>query len=149
LNWTRDYTVPLRDLQSELDRFVDRLVHGGINTAPLDGQDWAPPIDLFDESDRYVLIAEVPGMAAAEIDVSILDQAVILTGVRPPLQKSGQISRSIRSERRFGRFRRRVDLPDAVDETRITATCAAGVLTVSLPKQEVPQGKKVTVESIE
>jgi len=145
----REGPINLRDLQNEFDRMVDRLYHGGINTAPLDGQDWAPPIDLFDESDRYVVTAEVPGMSPDDMNVAVVERTVTITGVKAPAATGGADRRSLRNERRFGKFRRTVELPEAVDDLRVQASFAHGVLTVSLPKQEVRQGRKVPIDSAE
>lgn len=146
--WNFNRDTVFRDLQSELDRVVDRFWHGGINTAPLDGQDWAPSLELVDEIDRYVLTAEVPGIPADEIDVSVVERMVTLSGAKP-VAKRPDGHRCVRTERRYGAFRRTIDLPEPVDETRVEATCANGVLSVSLPKQNVNRGRKVHVEVTE
>jgi len=146
--WNFNREAMFRDLQNEFDRVVDRLWHGGINTPPLDGQDWAPILELVDESDRFVITAEVPGITADEIDLSVAEKSVTLSGTKPAVQRPAE-HRCVRSERRFGTFRRTIDLPEPVDDTRVEATCAHGVLTVSLPKQHVQQGRKVHVETTE
>lgn len=146
---TREGTINLRDLQGEFDRLVDRLWHGGINTAPLDGQDWAPALEIVDESDRFVITAEVPGLTADKIDVAVVDSAVKLSGTKAPATTSSEGRRTLRTERRFGSFLRTVELPEPVDETRVQASCAHGVLSVSLPKKVIVQGRKIPVEPAE
>ncbi|MCK6485513.1 MAG: Hsp20/alpha crystallin family protein [Phycisphaerae bacterium] len=143
----RDGTISLRELQGEFDRLVDRLWHGGISTAPLDGQDWGPPIDVCDESDRYVLQVELPGLTNEDLEVAVLDRTATVSGVKPSPRKPGEGTKCLRSERRFGKFKRTIELPEPVDETRVHAAFANGLLTVSLPKKVVVQGRKVPVES--
>ena len=145
----RENMINVRDLQGEFDRLVDRLYHGGLNTAPLDGQDWAPPVDVMDESDRFVLSAEVPGLSPADVDVSVVGRSVTISGNKPSPRKPGDEQRALRAERRYGKFKRTIELSEAVDETRVHAACAHGILTVSLPKQVVVQGRRVPVEPAE
>lgn len=145
----RDGTISLRELQGEFDRLVDRLWHGGISTAPLDGQDWAPPIDVCDESDRYVLQVELPGLTSEDLEVAVLECSATVSGVKPSPRKPGEGAKCLRSERRYGKFKRTVELPEPVDETRVHAAFTNGLLTVSLPKKVVVQGRKVPVESAE
>ena len=64
-----DMRVSVSDLQDEFNNVFNRLWHGGVTTGPLDGQDWAPRIDLIDEPDQFVVRAEVPGISAGRIDV--------------------------------------------------------------------------------
>ena len=47
--------------------------HSGISTAPLDGQDWAPTIDVVEDHENYYVQAEIPGLSAEDVDVSILE----------------------------------------------------------------------------
>ncbi|MCK6456428.1 MAG: Hsp20/alpha crystallin family protein [Phycisphaerae bacterium] len=145
--FSRDRALSLRDLQNEFDQILERLWHGGLSTPPLDGQDWAPHVDVVDEPLRYVVRVEVPGLTGRDVEVSMLERVLTIKGVKPATRKPGEDRRYLRAECRFGSFQRRIDLPDAVDVERITAQCANGVLEVEIPKKSgaAPRTVKVAV----
>jgi HSP20 family protein len=142
----RGIPLSVQDLRDEFDRLVDRVWHVGLNTAPLDGQDWAPAMDIVEEADRYRIRVEVPGLAAEDVQVSILDGALTVKGTKRPVAPAGDEHRYLRKECRFGGFCRRYELPGAVDEDNVTASCKNGVLEMSIPKKPEAQGRAVKVE---
>lgn len=145
----REGHFSLRDLQSEFDRMMDRLWHGSLSTPPLDGQDWAPPIDVTEEADRFVARLEVPGLTSDAVDVSVLDRVVTIHGTKPAPPKLAEGQRSVAAECRYGSFRREIQLPVPVAADRVVATCRHGVLEIVLPKQESARGRPVKVETCE
>lgn len=137
----------LQDLRDEFDRMLDRVWHGGLSTAPLDGQDWAPRLDVIDDGPNYHVRLEVPGLSAADVDVSILEKSLTIKGNKPCTAKPEQPPRYLRRECRYGRFCRRYELPAAVDAENVKAACRDGVLEVIIPKSPEAQGRPVKVES--
>ena len=126
----------IEGLQSELSSLVERWWHCGVNTGPLDGQDWAPATELVEEPGCYRVTMEVPGVPAASIDVTAVGTTLQVMGDKPAPVVSDQASsrKTIHGERRYGGFKRLVNLPGAVRVDSITASLADGVLTVTLPK---------------
>lgn len=139
-------SLSLRDLQEEINGLFDRLWHGGIRTGPFDGQEWAPPVDVLDESERFVVRAEVPGLVAADFDVSVSGNVLTIKGNKPSDRREEQQEQYVRAERPFGAFNRSITLPVAVNADGVRATCSKGVLEVSLPKSEEARPKSVRVE---
>ena len=117
---------PIRDLLALQER-MERL--SGAETAG-----WTPPVDLYETSDAYVVTAELPGLARADIDIRFHDGQLTLQGTRR--KPDVPCERYHRVERGHGTFFRRFALPGTVDAEGISADFKDGVLTVMVPKAE-------------
>jgi HSP20 family protein len=137
----------LQDVRNEFDRLLDRVWHVGLNTAPLDGQDWAPAMDVVDEGDAYRLRLEVPGMTGDQIEVSLAENVMTFRGCKPGQTKPAEGQRQLRGECRFGSFSRRYEFPMPVREDAVAAVCKQGVLEVRVPKAAETKGRTVKVTS--
>ncbi|HUN81674.1 MAG TPA: Hsp20/alpha crystallin family protein [Phycisphaerae bacterium] len=137
----------LQDVRDEFDRLLDRVWHVGLNTAPLDGQDWAPAMDIVDEGSSYRIRMEVAGIAADQIDVSVLENSLVVRGYKPVPPKPAEGQRKLRGECRYGNFCRRFEFPMPVSEDAIAASCKNGVLEVSVPKKSEAKGRSVKVQA--
>ena len=133
--------LSIEGLQSELSSLIDRWWHCGVSTGPLDGQDWAPAVELRDEPDAYRIQIEVPGIDRSSIELTAQGSSLLVCGekVQPPVATSDagpddQAGRIVHSERRYGTFKRAISVPGPVDVDSISATLADGVLSVTLPK---------------
>ena len=128
--------VSIEGLQSDLSNLVERWWHCGVNTGPLDGQDWAPPVELAEEADCYRLTLELPGVTRSSIDVTAVGTTLQIIGDKLSAggADSASTAKTIYSERRYGGFKRLVNLPGPVRINDITAVLTDGVLAVTLPK---------------
>ena len=108
--------------------------------------DWVPAVDIIEEKDRFLLRADVPGVAADDIDVSMDAGVLNLSGERRTEVKSEQ-SGVQRIERATGRFFRRFTLPETADADGITAKYENGILEVSIPKMPEIQARRISVEA--
>lgn len=108
--------------------------------------DWTPPVDIVEFRDRIVVRADVPGVDPADIDVSLDDGTLAVSGKR---QRDADTDAEglCRYERSSGRFFRRFTLPEAVDVDGITARCDNGTLQVVIPKQPEAQARRISVEA--
>jgi len=138
---------PLQNIRHEFDQLLDRVWHGGINTPPLDGQDWAPCIDAVDDGERYVVRIEVAGLSAEDVEVSVLGSTLMITGCKPRPAKKGEGSRVLRGECRFGSFSRKLELPSAVQDDAVSASCRNGVLELVVPKKAEARGRTIRVNA--
>ena len=134
--FTKARQFSISDLQDEMNRMFDRMWHQGINTGPLDGQEWAPPVDVIDHPDQFVLTAEVAGLGVENIAVSFEQGELIIKGHKPVSPKTLEGAEFLARERRGGNFCRRITLPCAVNHDAISATCRDGLLEIVLPKKE-------------
>jgi len=105
---------------------------------------WSPALDVFDDKDALVVKVELPGLKKEEINISLHDGVLTVSGERKreTEKKEGE---SFRSERYFGKFQRSVTLPTAVDSSKVSAAYKDGVLTVELPKAEEAKPKQIAV----
>ncbi|MDJ0904762.1 MAG: Hsp20/alpha crystallin family protein [Woeseiaceae bacterium] len=108
--------------------------------------DWAPAVDIVEEKDRFILRADVPGVAREDIDVSMEDGILTISGERHT-EKHEDAEGVKRFERVSGKFYRRFTLPETADAEGIAARNANGILEVSIPKQPEVQPRRITVEA--
>ena len=107
---------------------------------------WAPTVDLYEDKDNLLVRAELPGMRKEDIDISLHQGSLIISGERKVESTDGEGDNS-RSERFFGRFQRALELPKPVDPNKVTASYKDGILTVRLPKTEESKPKQITVKA--
>jgi HSP20 family protein len=123
----------LANLQDELERLFESS-----------SRTWAPALDVREDKESYTIRVELPGMKREEIEVSIQDDALLISGERKAEEvKEG--SEVHRQERFYGKFSRVLTLPTAVDGTKVKAAYKDGVLTVTLPKAEEAKPKQIAV----
>jgi len=131
-----------------LHRDLDRLV-GGRNAAASDQSpvaDWTPAVDIIEERDRFVLRADVPGVSPDDIDVSMDNGILSVSGQRHPVAAAEDTGMQ-RLERATGRFLRRFTLPETVDAEQVAARCSNGILEVTIPKAPEIKARRITVEA--
>lgn len=114
------------------------------DTSRVEGSDWTPTVDIKEEDDRFVLHADIPGVSADDIEVSMEKGVLTVKGERK--HESTESSEGYkRLERSHGVFIRRFALPDSVDAESIGASSKDGVLEVVLPKQQPQQPRRIDV----
>src|SRR5260370_28488811 len=102
---------------------------------------WSPALDLYQNSDNVIARVELPGMRKEDIEISLQDGMLTISGER----KSAEGEKAERTERYVGKFRRSISLPTQVDANKVTATYRDGILTVTLPKAEEAKPKQIQV----
>ncbi len=108
--------------------------------------DWVPAVDIIEEKECFVVRADVPGVDAADIEVSMDDGVLSVSGERRT-EPHDDIDGMRRFERASGRFHRRFTLPETADAEGITAKSANGILEVTIPKLPEVQARRITVEA--
>jgi len=133
----------LSSLRDELDRlFESPWIELARTSQLLSG--WTPALDVHEDKDNFVVQAELPGMKREEIDVSLHDGALSLSGERKT-EKKYEEAEVYRTERFFGKFQRTVTLPAPVAADKVKAQYKDGVLTITLPKIEAAKPKQIDV----
>jgi len=131
-------------LRDELDRFLENpLAELGRGSQLLSG--WNPALDVFEDKNNVIVKAELPGMKKDEIEVSLHDGALSVSGERKSEEKFRD-AEPYRSERFIGRFHRSVTLPSEVKANEVKAQYKDGILTVTLPKSEAAKPKQIEVK---
>ncbi len=126
--------------------FVDQLNRDLNNVVKCNPGRWVPAVDIIEEPDRFLLRADVPGVNPTDIDVSMDNGVLSVSGERraeEPKEDSG----AQRIERTTGRFVRRFTLPETADAEGITAKSHNGILEVAIPKLPEIQARRITVEA--
>ena len=116
---------------------------GGEDDEPHMGS-WLPAVDMFDDDDKIVIKAELPGMDKKDISVDIENRVLTLSGERN-YDNEVKEENYYRRERAYGRFKRAFNLPAEVDSDQIKADFKDGVLKVEIPKPEEQKPKQITV----
>jgi HSP20 family protein len=129
-------------LQEELERF---LRNPSFNLG-LSGQGAYPPVNIFDDHEGVVIIAELPGFDPASIKVAGQGNTLTLGGVRAR-EDEAQGRGYHRRERRFGEFSRSLQLAPGLDIAKAEARYEAGVLTLRIPKAEETKPRQITVQA--
>lgn len=107
--------------------------------------DWVPSVDIKENGEAFTITADVPGVDPRDIDVSAEDGVLTIKGERES-EKREEKEDYKRIERVYGSFYRRFTLPDSADTTNISAKSTNGVLTITIPKVEKVQPRKISVE---
>ena len=130
----------LNQLQKELERAYE----GDANESSVSTAEWAPAVDIKEEAERFVLLADIPGVKPEEINISMEDGVLTITGEKnteAETEKDGYK----RVERTYGSFYRRFTLPDTADADTISAKSNHGVLEIVIPKRETVKPKKISI----
>ncbi len=107
-----------------------------------------PSVEVQEKDDRFIVTAELPGMDENDIDVHIDDETLVIQGEKRE-EKSDEDNQGSWSERRYGKFIRRIALAPGLKTDAATAKFKKGVLTLVLPRTEATREKrkKITVQS--
>lgn len=129
---------PLRDLRVWQDR-LERLTDHRPDS-------WTPPIDVYETKDRYVVAAEVPGLARDHIDLALEDSRLTIRGQRidRPVN-AGDVVHFHQVERGHGSFARTFEFGSKIDVDAVSADLSHGVLTITLPKASRLPARKIEV----
>ena len=125
---------PLRELQAWQERLATHH-----------SEAWAPPFDVYETSDRYVITAEVPGLARDHIEISLEGVRVTVRGRRPDPPAAPEPIRFHQVERGRGPFSRTFEFAEEVDAAGVHADLSNGVLTITLPKLPNAPVRKIEV----
>jgi HSP20 family protein len=136
--------------RTELDRLFDSFFHGALKweDRPFGlASTWGPPLDV-EETDKELLVrAEIPGISADDLQLTISGQALVISGEKKETVTQRPQGGYVYQERRYGSFRREVPLPSAVDPNDVQAEYKDGVLHVRLKKSQEALPKKIPVKT--
>jgi HSP20 family protein len=141
LHWQRRWD-PFHELQREMGRLFESFDPFQSVRSPRH----YPPLNLYDAGDRYLLTAQLPGMTASDIDLSITGETLTIRGERKRSEAVNDESYR-RQERPMGRWARTITLPDRVDSGQVAASFSAGLLTVNIPKAESAKPRHIAVSA--
>ena len=137
--------------QDPLRQLFDQLLGAGIpqgcnEDSNVVTSQWTPHVDIQEEADRFILLADIPGVEPADIEVQMDKGMLAIKGERTLETRSEGTSFS-RVERRHGVFHRRFALPDSANPEGITASGRNGVLEIVIPKRPETTPRRIQVGS--
>lgn len=132
-------------LHRQLDQAFNGTAVPSANTKP-SSVSWAPRVDIYEEPERFVVLADVPGVESKDINITAEQGVLTIRGERQSERKAAD-SGYERTERVSGTFLRRFTLPETANTESITAKQTNGVLEVSIPKQPQVQPRRIAVEA--
>lgn len=145
-------TMPsISQIRDDMNRFIDTFALRRLAPLPAmmdlaEASAWVPAVDLSETDTEFKVRAELPGMTAKEVDVSVSDDRLVISGTK---QASAETTSNgwLHRETSFGAFSRSILLPTSVDPAKVSARCEDGVLTVTLLKVPTAKTIKVPVKS--
>ena len=132
------------NLRDELNSFFELPVWSSFARTGQLFTGWSPALDLYQSNDNVIAVVELPGMRKEDIEISLHDGTVTISG-ECKRENSSDGDKAERTERYIGRFRRSIALPTRVDAGKVSATYRDGILTVTLPKAEEVKPKQIQV----
>jgi HSP20 family protein len=130
-------------LRREMDRVLERFFGEPSGVERPVGM-WTPRINVTEGKDSLAITAELPGLEAKDVEVSISGDMLTIKGEKKQEREEKDEYRHM-VERTYGAFSRMVRLPAPVDADKIKASFKNGVLTVTLPKTEAAKQKPIPV----
>jgi HSP20 family protein len=149
-SWGLSPVRRMASFRDEVDNLFN-LAFGRLTGSPAEAdrgsqflEGWFPAVDVYEDKDNLLVRAELPGMKKEDIDISLHEGFLTLSGERKAEGKQ-EDAETYRSERWLGRFHRTISLPCNVVPDKIKATYTDGILTVSLPKAEEAKPKQIPI----
>lgn len=140
---------PTSDLERDpvhrfFNRFWEDTFRSGIDAGSSASRSWNPAVDIKETEDALTLLAELPGMAKDDVDVSLEKNVLTISGERR-FEKDVEKESFHRIERSYGAFARSFTLPNNVKTDSVEASFDNGVLAIRLPKLEEAKPHKIKI----
>ena len=109
---------------------------------------WAPQVEVFERNQKFVVRVDLPGLKKEEVKIEVTHDKLTIEGERKLEEEEEEKKEEglYRTERTYGKFFRRIEIPDYVKAEQAVAAFKNGVLEVEMPVIPVPEVKKRTVE---
>ena len=135
-------------LVNRLHRQLDQVFNKPVVNEGAASVSWVPRVDIYEEPERFVVLADVPGVESKDINITAENGVLTVRGERRAAEKKATDKNGYeRIERTTGTFLRRFTLPENANTDNITAKQTNGVLEVSIPKHPQVQPRRIAVEA--
>ena len=135
-------TGPVFGLRREIDRLFEDTFGGDPRRSG-----WAPAVDIREDNKEIALEVELPGIKPRDVEVVAENGVLTIRGEKQSASTEGSEGRYHVVERSYGSFTRSFQLPTGVDEQRIEADFADGLLTVRIPKAALAQPRRIEIRN--
>jgi HSP20 family protein len=133
-------------LRNEMDRLWDDYFGPGRRALRPMEEAWLPAVDVSETGDKITVKAEIPGMEAKDIEISMVGDTLTLKGEKKAEREEKEENYHM-VERSYGSFSRTMKLPATVEADKVEATYKNGVLTIVLPKKEEVKPKAIEIKA--
>jgi len=134
-------TAPIFGLRRDIDRlFESAYVRGQTGRS-----EWIPAVDIRETDQELTFAVELPGIKQEDVEVTAAEGVLTIHGEKTEERTEGDDGRYHLTERTYGSFMRRFQLPQGVDADKIEANVDGGMLQVRIPKAALPQPKKIQI----
>jgi len=134
------------DVWSEMER-LRREMNGLFSHYDRSAESSAYPLtNVYEDNDNLVVTAELPGAAKEKVSITFSDGVLTISGKQNRPDRVRNMT-AVRQERTDGKFEKTLRIPTKIDQNRISASFANGILTVALPKAEEAKPKTITIEA--
>ena len=136
---------PVGNFTQQLNRMFEDFDSNFGQFEGLGGGTFAPPLDLKEDADSYMVALEVPGILQDNLKISLENNVLTIHGTKEQKKEEEGEGRYRRIERSYGSFTRSVTLPRNVDVNGVAANLTDGVLVISLPKEEQAKPRQISI----
>jgi HSP20 family protein len=141
----------MQSLQQDMNQLFDEFFRmSGLAPFRAFDEAWdafSPRVDIVESAKEIKVSAELPGMEAKDIDVSLANDVLTISGEKRQ-EEEHKGKNYYRMERSYGSFQRSIPVPCEVDADKVDATFNKGVLTITLPKTADAQAcKRISVKT--
>jgi len=130
-----------------MDRFLNEFM--GHSARKMDEETaacaWTPAVNILEKEDGIVITADLPGLKAEDVEVTIENGVITLKGERT-LEEITEGETYHRVERSYGKFERAFSVPNSVDPKKIEARFVNGEMTLNLPKRDESKPRSVKIK---
>lgn len=109
------------------------------------GPVFSPDVDIFENNDTIVLLADMPGVLADDLDIDLRDSTLTILG--KVLPDESEIEEEVVREYHAGNYLRKFSLSEEIDQEKIEANLENGVLRLTLPKAGKAVPRRITVNA--
>jgi HSP20 family protein len=142
------YRPVLRDIQNEINQLFQRNWRSDNDISDSATSHWSPHVDIKEEAEKFIVIADLPGVEPKDVEVSMENNVLTLKG-RRTLERQEKEQGYSRMERFSGSFCRQFTLPDSVEGGQIEARTKNGVVAIIIPKKVQRAARKIEVKAAE
>ena len=134
------------NLLYNVDSMISSIMNDDWNPKIIDNTTWSPAMDIEEKEKKYIINADIPGLSKKDVKISMVDNVLSISGERKH-DHDNNVDNYHYRERTIGTFNRSFNLPDTIEEDKVTASCKNGILTVTLPKKEaaLPKEREIAV----
>ncbi|AUS09308.1 heat-shock protein [Laceyella sacchari] len=133
---------PITRLHQEINRTFERFFENPLLTHPMP---YMPVIHFKEETDRFVIEAELPGIDPNVVEIEAHGRSLIIKGEHKQTRQT-QGENMHQAERRYSSFHRSITLPETANLDQITAEYEHGLLTVTVPKHDAPSPRRIEIK---